>query len=98
MVERKYTIQEIEGMRQSIGWSYPPNVPYYAEARAAEIEDQLRTYMANGTEPKEVSEMARARISAFQQAEIAAAEYRRKCAENNPPQKQTFLQRLFARW
>jgi hypothetical protein len=57
MPDRKYSIQEIDRMRQCIRYSYPSGVPYYEHERAADIENRLRTYMLNGTDPKELEEL-----------------------------------------
>lgn len=54
---RKYTLAEIDQMRRDIEWSYPSGVSYYPDARSAEIERRLQTYMANGTTPGEVRRM-----------------------------------------
>lgn len=58
-MDRKYTVAEIDQMRSSIRWSYPCGVSYYPDQREREIEDRLRTYMLNGTEPEELVEMGR---------------------------------------
>jgi len=57
VAERKYSVAEIDRMRQAIRWSYPCGVPYYENERSAEIENRLRTYMQNGTDPKELEAM-----------------------------------------
>jgi ABC-type glycerol-3-phosphate transport system substrate-binding protein len=54
--QRKYSVSEIDAMRQAIRWSYPDNVPFYQEERTKEIEELIRTYMAGGADPKEVAE------------------------------------------
>lgn len=51
MAERKYSIGEIDRMRKAIEWCYPTGVPYLAAERAADVENRLRTYMQNGTDP-----------------------------------------------
>jgi hypothetical protein len=53
MTERKYSITEIDRMRIAIRWSYPSGV-YYSNERTADIENRLRTYMQNGTDPEEL--------------------------------------------
>lgn len=56
---RKYTVAEIDRMRRAIEWSYPSGVTYYQAERSAEIEDRLRTYMVNGTDPSELEQAMR---------------------------------------
>jgi len=56
MSERKYSVSEIDRMRKAIEWSFPTGVSYDAVDRAAEIEERLRTYMLNGTDPKELED------------------------------------------
>lgn len=63
MAERKYSVAEIDRMRRAIECSYPGGA-YYAEQRSAEIENRLRTYMQNGTEPSELEEVAQQRMRA----------------------------------
>lgn len=57
MAERKYSVAEIDDMRDSIRWSYPSDTAFYAKERDADIENRLRTYMQNGTDPEELREM-----------------------------------------
>lgn len=64
MAERKYSVAEIDRMRRALEWAYPTGVSYYAEQRGAEIENRLRTYMQNGTEPSELEEVAQERMRA----------------------------------
>ncbi len=54
MTERKYTVAEIDQMRELIQGSYPDGWPYMHDEREAEIEGRLRTYMLNGTNPEEL--------------------------------------------
>lgn len=56
---RKYSVAEIDAMRECIGWMYPSGVSYLQGERAADIENRLRTYMTNGTEPDELQKAAR---------------------------------------
>lgn len=67
MSGRKYSVSEIDQMRRNIEHSYPSGVAYYAEERSKQIEDRLRTYMLNGTEPSELAEMCQAAMRANQQ-------------------------------
>lgn len=56
MIERAYTVAEIDTMRLTIthyGW--PGGGSYYPAQRAAEIEDRLRTYMIAGVEPEDLN-------------------------------------------
>ncbi len=55
MIDRKYNIAEIDRMRTAIKWSYGEG-NYDPQERNADIENRLRTYMANGTEPEELEE------------------------------------------
>ena len=61
MAERKYSVSEIDQMRRDVAgvmrWAGTP----------AEVEDQLRTHMLNGTAPEELTEASK---EAF--AEMAA--------------------------
>lgn len=60
MADRKYTPDEIVRMReaifQCIFWSVVKHINRYD--CASRIEDQLRTYMMNGTSPEELEELA----------------------------------------
>lgn len=52
---RKYTVEEIMGMRTAVyALARMSPVPMTPES----IEAQLRTYMDNGTEPNELDEVA----------------------------------------
>ena len=53
---KKYTVAEIDQMRQVIRWSYPSGLSFMPVERDANIENRLRTYMQNGTTPKELQE------------------------------------------
>lgn len=56
MAERKYSVSEIDSMRNTIssyGWA-PNSGAYYPADRAMEIEERLRTYMIAGVEPTEL--------------------------------------------
>lgn len=46
MADRKYSVAEIDRMRKAI------DSTYYLQAPA--VEDRLRTYMLNGTDPEEL--------------------------------------------
>lgn len=41
-------------MREAIRWSFPHGFAYLPLEREAEIENRLRTYMQNGTDPEEL--------------------------------------------
>jgi hypothetical protein len=51
MTERRtaYSVKEIDRMRHAIGYLVPDT-----PERRADIEDRLRTYMLNGTDPEEL--------------------------------------------
>jgi hypothetical protein len=54
MSEHKYSISEIDAMRQCLGWMFGSE-SYDPKQRAAEVEDRLRTHMLNGTTPEELT-------------------------------------------
>lgn len=58
-IQRKYTIDEIDEMRNLIGenWFYNSE-PYKGHKRTAEIEEILRTYMMAGTSVEEIRSKA----------------------------------------
>ena len=65
---RKYSVEEIDLMRAYVGW---------LAHRSDNAEDQLRTYMLNGTDPSELKEkyevaVTRRIVSDAQAAEMAA--------------------------
>jgi hypothetical protein len=63
MTERKYSVSEIDKMRQAVDVLLTRNgVPFRKADRVVEIEQRLRTYMMNGTDPKELEEKAQAHI------------------------------------
>ncbi len=67
MSERKYSVSEIERMRDALRWILiQPGVTYYEDQKAAEIEEQLRTYMLAGTAPEEL-EAKQADVIRFRQ-------------------------------
>lgn len=66
MAERKYSVAEIDRMRRSIRWSYPTGISCYEHERAADIENRLRTYMQNGTDPEELEKGTFVQIAAEQ--------------------------------
>lgn len=52
---RKYTVDEIDAMREALSWRLLNIAGGRTPAeRAAEIEDQLRTHIMNGTDPEEL--------------------------------------------
>lgn len=76
MPERKYSIAEIDRMRSLIRRQFPSDVwesgMNFSAPRlisldySATVEDQLRTYMINGTEPDELEALPRAiKMSGF---------------------------------
>lgn len=56
MIERKYSLSEIDEMRQLVRQILepPPMTPYFERELAASAEDRLRTYMLAGVEPQEL--------------------------------------------
>lgn len=55
---RKYSVEEIDRMRAAIAAGRVHGYHINADARDRLIEDRLRTYMLNGTEPKELEDEA----------------------------------------
>jgi hypothetical protein len=59
MAERKYSVSEIDRMRRAVA------LMMIGPCRnGAEVEDRLRTYMLNGTDPEELDEAAKPHIEA----------------------------------
>lgn len=54
MAQRKYTVGEIERMRSALWQAVPAGLPFDGVQKSAEIEHQIQTYMANGTDPSEL--------------------------------------------
>jgi hypothetical protein len=68
---RKYSVSEIERMRNAVRLMVPDRAD--AGLRVLEIEERLRTYIANGTEPEELElETAAQRIVEASQLRTAA--------------------------
>jgi hypothetical protein len=69
MVERAYTIKEIDQMRRNIlatrmSWEAHSNPEYqrqYEQRRDREVEDKLRSYLLAGIDPQELEDEARAK-------------------------------------
>lgn len=55
---RKYSIEEMDEMRGYIERMYTMGVAYKPAERVADIEQRLRSFMANGTEPHELAKKA----------------------------------------
>ena len=55
-MKRKYSVAEIDRMRDAVALMVP--VRESNLDRVIEIEERLRTYMANGTEPDELESAA----------------------------------------
>jgi hypothetical protein len=62
MSDRQYSVDEIARMRKAVSMLLHPVAlsAYRGPSKIAEIEDQLRTYMLNGTDPEELEELAQA--------------------------------------
>ena len=55
--QRKYSVGEIDRMRKALERiCIRPMVPYNPVEKQREIEEHLRTYMLNGTDPEELEE------------------------------------------
>ena len=68
MIERKYSVAEIDAMRNAISWVYPgPGVPFYKEEADKAIEERIRTYMSAGVDPQELIDQCGKTIAAWQQ-------------------------------
>ena len=71
MAGRKYSVAEIETMRQAVtdlmtGWTYSSNGRSGQRPSTADVEHQLRTYIANETSPEELrDEVDRQREEGF---------------------------------
>ena len=85
MNERKYTLLEIDDMRRSIYRFYPSGVAYVPSERSAEVEDRLRTYMQNGTDPEELEVMANALFEADIRHQEKMREMHDQYRRQNPP-------------
>lgn len=54
-MQRKYTVDEIDRMRLALIGRHPTEETYRRRAeRQVRVEDELRTYMLNGTDPDEI--------------------------------------------
>lgn len=99
-MERKYSIAEVEGMRQSVetlctryGQSYDP------KERVIQVEQQLRTYMQNGTDPKELAEAASERIRREIEAQDRMQEmYRQRAAAAPKPRELKTKEDVLEEW
>lgn len=82
---KKYTIDEIDQMRNHIRWSYPFGVVSCQELDA-DIENRLRTYMQNGTTVAELEKMASdSRERQIKWEDEQAEIYARMCESRPPP-------------
>lgn len=95
-MSRKYSLDEIDQMRRDIDrivegvrhyqWSpsgcFSSGITYNAAERAAKIEDRLRTYMQNGTDPAELE----AKVKSIHDAEQKDIDRQRDAwiAKNGP--------------
>jgi hypothetical protein len=61
-MSHKYSVDEIDRMRETVRRLLTPKggglYSYNPEQRTKEIEERLRTYMLNGTEPSELEKSA----------------------------------------
>lgn len=77
MPDRRYTVAEIDRMRETIRRKYPSPASKYpttagpvrsvhaATDFSANIEQELRTYMQNGTEPEELEAVLARDVGSF---------------------------------
>lgn len=73
--QRKYSVDEIDAMRDSIQRIYG----MYSSNEAKNIEERLRTFMMNGTDPSEL--IARADAARCRQREADKTEMRRRSVD-----------------
>jgi len=89
MSDRKYSVAEIDRMREDIGRMFPLGVAYDPDWRARQIEDKLRTYMLNGTDPDELA----AESDKYRAADIEwFIRNHEIAAQRQPPDQSPFLQ------
>ncbi len=66
MTLRKYSIEEIDSMRASLNdLAAPLHGGLYTPIESTVIEDRLRTYMANGTDPDELTKKCHDRFMQY---------------------------------
>lgn len=91
MTDRKYSLQEIDDMRQALNelmgsWQFSGDGSWAGRMpKAEEVEQRLRTYMQNGTEPAELAEAAAALIREGVESAKAREDALRAHREANPP-------------
>jgi hypothetical protein len=57
--ERKYSVSEIDQMRRAVNeMLMRPGTVFRASERTVAVEERLRTYMLNGTDPEELRKSA----------------------------------------
>ena len=65
MVERKYSVAEIDRMRRALERiCTPTNRGYFPAEVEKRVEERLRTYMQNGTDPEELEAALYAHVGA----------------------------------
>lgn len=62
MPERKYSVAEIDRMRDAV---HTLCTPVGVGHRPVEVEERLRTYMLNGTDPEELEDAASERRNQY---------------------------------
>lgn len=73
-MDRKYSLEEIDRMRKDVATLCAHNGGYDPKEQIVKIEERLRTYMANGTEPEELSAAARKHFDGLLAAQRYASE------------------------
>lgn len=63
MIERKYSVAEIDRMRVLVRFTIPDGTTFYGEGVTVWIEERLRTYMMAGIGPEELQEELNRRVS-----------------------------------
>lgn len=77
--QRKYSIEEIDSMREAIRRriGYNDNNSYRESERAAKVEDELRTHMLNGTSAEDLADAAQKARDAYFERQRAQQEHYR---------------------
>lgn len=80
--QRKYSVTEIDEMRLSIAHIYYFGETYDGRERTADIENRLRTYMLNGTDPEELKAVAEENIKSY---------HRNNEGDSTPARRRSYL-------
>lgn len=83
MPKRKYSIEEIDRMREAVELMQPDGV-YNEREEERRIERELRTYMRNGTDPAELEGCAQQRLEENMRDEEAMERRRQESLASLP--------------